>query len=187
MPCPQPEPPPLPPDAPEIAVTARLVLRRLSAADAPFVLRLVNEPSWLRFIGDRGVHNLEDARKYLEKGPLAMYAQHGFGLYMVERLPDRAPMGLCGLIRRDTLPDVDAGIAFLPEYWGQGYAREALVAVLDYGQRVFGLQRVIAVTSPDNERSIKLIESLGFRFERMVQMAPGEPEIKLFGRQAPTN
>lgn len=173
------------PDGLEVAATRRLALRRLTMADAPFVLRLVNEPSWLQFIGDKGVHTLEDARNYLTNVPLAMYARDGFGLYLVERLPDRVPMGMCGLIRRGTLPEVDVGFAFLPEYWGMGYAREAVLAVLDYGQRVFGLQRVIAVTSPGNERSIKLLEGLGFRFEGMVRMAPGEAEIKLFGRQAP--
>lgn len=179
------QPAPLVPDSSEIAATARLVLRRLSIADAPFILRLVNEPSWLQFIGDKGVRTLEDARNYLLNGPLAMYARDGFGLYLVERLPDRAPMGMCGLIRRATLPEVDVGFAFLPEYWGRGYAREAAIAVLEYGQHAFGLLRVIAVTSPENERSIKLLEGIGFRFEGMVQMAPGEAEIKLFGRQAP--
>lgn len=173
------------PDGLEIAATNRLALRRLSVADAPFILRLVNEPSWLQFIGDKGVRTLEDARDYLLNGPLAMYARDGFGLYLVERLPDRVPMGMCGLIRRETLPEVDVGFAFLPEYWGQGYAREAVLAVLHYGQHAFGLQRVIAVTSPDNERSIKLLEGLGFRFEGMVRMTPGEMEIKLFGRRAP--
>jgi ribosomal-protein-alanine N-acetyltransferase len=173
------------PEGLEIAVTPRVALRRLCMADAPFLLRLLNEPSWLQFIGDKAVHTLEDARNYLVNGPLAMYARDGFGLYLVERLPDRVPMGMCGLIRRETLPEVDVGFAFFPEHWGQGYAREAVLAVLDYGQRVFGLRRVIAVTSPGNERSIKLLEGIGFRFEGLVQMTPGEAEIKMFGRPAP--
>lgn len=164
----------------DVLVTARLALRRLSTDDAAFVLRLVNEPSWLQFIGDKHVHTLEDARQYLLKGPLAMYAQHGFGLYLVEIASSRIPIGMCGLIRRDALPDVDIGFAFLPEFWGQGYARESAVAVLDYARRTLGLPRVVAVTAIDNTRSIKLLESIGFQFAGMVRLSPGEPEIKLF-------
>lgn len=163
-----------------VVTTQRLVLRRLSVADAPFILRLVNEPSWLQFIGDKGVRTLDDARNYLVNGPLAMYARHGFGLYRVDVGASGVPAGMCGLIRRDQLPDVDLGFAFLPEYWGQGLARESAAAVLAYGRRVLGLRRVVAITSPDNERSIHLLEKIGFRFEGLVRMSAEEPEVKLF-------
>jgi RimJ/RimL family protein N-acetyltransferase len=163
--------------------TDRLVIRRLSLEDAPFILQLVNEPSWLRFIGDRGVRNLEDARRYLENGPLAMYARHGFGLYRVERKEDGAAIGMCGLIRRDTLPDVDIGYALFPRFWGHGYAHEAAAAVLEYGRKTVGLARVVAIVSPDNESSIKLLEKLGMTFERMVRMPGDTSEIKLFAVQ----
>lgn len=173
------------PDASQVAATPRLTLRRLTTGDAPFILRLLNEPSWLQFIGDKNVRTLDDARQYLLKGPLDMYARHGFGLYLVELQPDRVPVGMCGLIRRDVLADVDIGFAFLPEFWGRGLGRESAAAVLEHARRDIGLQRVVAVTSVDNARSIQLLESLGFRFESMVRLAPGEPEIKMFGWQAP--
>src|SRR5690606_38235364 len=102
----------------KVLETQRLVLRRLSAADAPFVLELLNDPAWLEHIGDRGVRTLDDARAYLAAGPVAMYAEHGFGLYLVEVREDGAPAGICGLVRRDFLDDVDLGFAFLPRYRG---------------------------------------------------------------------
>jgi RimJ/RimL family protein N-acetyltransferase len=161
--------------------TERLILRRLSADDdAAFVLQLVNEPSWLRFIGDRGVRNLEDARGYILKGPLEMYRRFGFGLYLVVLKEGGAPMGMCGLIKRDTLKDVDIGFAFLPGFWGKGYAHEAAAAVLAYGKSTLGLRRIVAITSLDNLSSIKLLEKLGLRFEQQLRLAGDEHEVKLF-------
>ena len=164
----------------KILETKRLILRKLSVEDNEFILELVNDPLWLRFIGDRGVHTLEDARDYILKGPVAMYARLGFGLYLVERKSDGLPLGICGLIKRDALEDVDLGFAFLPEYRAQGYAYEAAAAVLAYGQSVFGLKRIVAITSPDNDRSAKLLEKLGFTFEKMLQLPDDEGEVKLF-------
>ena len=164
--------------------SARLRLRRLTEEDAPFILQLVNEPSWLRYIGDRGVRTLEDARVYLTKGPLDMYQRLGFGLLLVERREDGAALGLCGLIKRDTLPDVDLGFAFLPEHWGKGYAREATTAVLDDGARSFGLQRVVAITSLDNQRSIQLLEKIGFHFDRTIG-GPDGAQLRLFAIELP--
>jgi RimJ/RimL family protein N-acetyltransferase len=164
----------------KILETDRLILRRLSIDDDEFILGLVNDPLWLRFIGDRGVHTLADARDYILKGPVAMYARLGFGLYLVERKSDGIPMGICGLIKRDALEDVDLGFAFLPEYRAQGYAYESAAAVLAYGQSVFSLKRIVAITSPDNDRSAKLLEKLGFTFEKMIQLPDDEGEVKLF-------
>jgi RimJ/RimL family protein N-acetyltransferase len=160
--------------------TDRLILRRLSVEDAPFILELVNEPSWLRFIGDRGVRNLEDARGYILKGPVEMYGRLGFGLYLAELKTDRVAIGLCGLIKREALTDVDIGFAFLPRFWGKGYAHEAAAAVMAYGQSAVGLQRLVAITSPDNYGSIKVLEKIGLKFERMIRMSEGESELKLF-------
>ena len=164
--------------------TDRLTLRHLHAEDAAFILRLLNDPGWLRFIGDRGVRTLADARKYIVEGPIAMYARCGFGLYLTERTADAAPLGMCGLIKRDSLPDVDIGFAFLPEFSGQGYAQEAAEAVMVYGKNMIGLKRIVGITSHDNERSIKLLEKIGFRFERAMRLPKDDEEISLFAWQA---
>jgi RimJ/RimL family protein N-acetyltransferase len=160
--------------------TQRLSLRRLSIEDDAFILELVNDPLWLRFIGDRGVRTLDDARDYILKGPVAMYERMGFGLYLVERRSDGVPMGICGLIKRDALDDVDLGFAFLPEYRAQGYAYESAAAVLGYGQNVFGLARIVAITSPDNDRSVQLLEKLGFNFEKLIRLPNNNETVKLF-------
>ena len=154
--------------------TARITLRRLTVADAPFMRDLVNEPSWIRFIGDRGVRTVEDARAYLVKGPMAMYERCGFGLWLCEAKASGEALGICGLIKRDTLEDVDLGFAFLPRFRGQGFAHEAAAAVLDYGREVLELDRIVAITSPDNAPSIRLLGKLGLRFERSIELA-GEP------------
>jgi RimJ/RimL family protein N-acetyltransferase len=154
----------------KILETERLALRWLDTSDAAFIRRLVNEPSWLRFIGDRGVRNDEDARHYLEKGPIAMYAALGFGLYLVEMRDGGAPIGLCGFVKRDTLADVDLGFAFLPEFWGRRYAFEAASATMAFGGTALGLERVVAITAQENRPSIRLLDRLGFRFERLVRL-----------------
>ena len=162
--------------------TARLTLRRLDFDDAPFVVRLLNEPSFLQNIGDRGVRNVEDAHRYLREGPLAMYQQFGFGLWHTSRKSDGAAVGMCGLLKRDTLPDVDIGYAYLPEYWGQGYAFEAAEATVQHAARKFGLRRLIGVVSQGNSGSIRVLEKVGMRFERLYPMHAGEPEVRLYGR-----
>jgi ribosomal-protein-alanine N-acetyltransferase len=162
--------------------TPRLVLRRFVFDDAPFVLGLLNEPSFIENIGDKGVRTLEDAERYLRDGPMAMYERYGFGLWHTARKSDGAAVGMCGLLRRDTLPDADVGYAYLPAFWGQGYAFEAAEATLRHGARKFGLQRVLGVVSPGNAGSIRVLEKLGLRFERMFPMHAGEPDVKLYGR-----
>ena len=143
-----------------IAQTERLVLRELTEADAPFVLRLVTDPDWLRHIGDRGVHTLDDARAYICNGPQAMIRDHGFGLWLVEA--GGVPVGLCGLLRRDGLDGVDLGYALLPEHRGAGIATEATRAVLAYARDTLGLARVAAYVSPSNDASVRVLTGLGF-------------------------
>jgi RimJ/RimL family protein N-acetyltransferase len=159
--------------------TERLVLRWLRADDAVFILQLVNEPSWLRYIGDKGVRTLEDARNYIEKGPVEMYGRLGFGLFLVECKETGDPIGICGLIKREALEDVDIGFAFLPRFCGQGYAFESASAAMSYGTRTLGLSRIVAITSQDNHVSAKLLEKLGFRFERLARLAADAAEVKL--------
>lgn len=160
--------------------TERLALRWLSIEDAPFILELVNEPSWLRFIGDRGVRTLDDAAAYIRNGPIAMYGEHGFGLYLVESKSDGTPLGICGLIRREALEDIDIGFAFLPRHWGKGYALEAAAAVISHGRVTLGLRRIVAITTPDNDSSIRLLEKLGMKFERTMRMPEETEDVKLF-------
>lgn len=159
--------------------TPRLVLRRFTVDDAAFVLTLLNEPSWIRFIGDKGVRTIDAARDYLKNGPIRMYARHGFGLMLVVAKPALEPIGMCGLIKREALEDIDIGFALLPPYWSNGYAREAAAAVLEHGRDALGLARVVAITSPDNERSIALLERLGLRFERMLTLSGSDETLRL--------
>lgn len=165
-----------------ILQTDRLILQKLTLSDAGFILRLVNEPAWLRFIGDRGVRTLEDARQYILNGPMKSYEQFGFGLYRVAMKESEISLGMCGLIKREALEDVDIGFAFLPEFWGQGYAYEVASAVLALGKNTFGLKRIAAITDPDNSSSIKLIEKLGFCFQKMVRLSADDIEVKLYAR-----
>ncbi|HET9212113.1 MAG TPA: GNAT family N-acetyltransferase [Thermoanaerobaculia bacterium] len=164
----------------KVLETDRLVLRRMSAEDAEFILGLLNEPSWLRYIGDRGVRTLEDARAYILKGPVDMYNRLGFGLYLTELKEGHVPIGICGLVKRDFLEDVDIGFALLPAFWGQGYAHEAASAVMEYAKGALGLKRLVAITNPDNQSSIRLLEKLGFRFDRMIRATADGPEVRLF-------
>ena len=168
-----------------IIETERLLLRRQTLDDAPFILALLNEPSFIRFIVDRGVRTLEATREYINSGPLASYARHGFGLYLTVLKATGEPLGICGLVRRDGLDDVDLGYAFLPAHWGKGYASEAAAAVLDYARRALGLARLAAIVSVDNDRSIKLLERLGFQFERLIRLPGDDEEIKLFVWEKP--
>ena len=167
----------------KVLETERLLLRWLTVDDAEFIMALVNEPSWLRFIGDRGVRSVDDALGYIANGPAAMYARLGFGLFLVERRDDGVPVGMCGLIKRDGLDDVDIGFAFLPRFWGQGYALESAAAVLAYGQAELGFKRIVAITSKDNDRSIRLLESIGMTFEKSIRLRAEDEEVKLFALQ----
>jgi RimJ/RimL family protein N-acetyltransferase len=164
----------------KILGTERLTLRELTEDDAAFMLRLLNEPSFLRFIGDRGVRTSADARTHLLKGPIDSYKRLGFGLYLVELKNTQTPIGICGLIKRDGLDDVDIGFAFLSEYWSKGYAFEAAAAVMTYGKDVVGLTRIVAIVSPDNDRSIGVLGKLGLRFERMIIWPEDGSELKLY-------
>lgn len=147
--------------------TQRLMLRPLTVDDASFILTLLNEPSFLRFIGDKNVRNLEDARQYILTGPVASYERHGIGLLLVQLRESQVPIGLCGLLKRDDLPDPDIGFAFIPEYWGQGLAFEAATAVMNDARENLKLTAILAIVNPDNDDSIKLLQRLGLRFDRM--------------------
>jgi len=163
-----------------VTQTERLLLRWLDVRDSAFIFELVNEPSWLRYIGDKGVKTLQDAQRYIENGPIEMYQRLGFGLYAVELKENGAPIGICGLIKRDALVDVDLGFAFLPRFWTKGYALESASAVMSYGRSALGLSRIVAIVSQDNHRSARLLEKLGFRLESSVSLQPDGDELKLY-------
>jgi len=150
--------------------TNRLAISHLTTEDAAFIMKLVNSPGWLQYIGDRNVKSLEDGRRYLENGPLKSYAQWGFGLFRVALKSTNTAIGICGLIKRSELEDIDLGFALLPAYAGQGYAYEAAAAVLTYAQQQLHLKRLVAITMVDNAASLKLLQKLGFRFERMIHL-----------------
>lgn len=160
--------------------TQRLSIRRLVEDDAPFILELVNEPAFIKNIADRGVRNLDDARKYIADGPVAMYGRYGFGLFAVELKDSGVPIGMCGLLKRDSLEDVDLGYALFERYWGKGYASEAAAAVIDYGRKTFGLKRILAITAQHNQGSINVLEKMGFRFEKLITLPGDAEEINLF-------
>jgi RimJ/RimL family protein N-acetyltransferase len=163
-----------------ILETERLTVRYLSVeTDLEFVLRLLNEPSFLQYIGDKEVRTLNDAREYLLNGPIASYEKHGFGLYLVQLKNTGLPIGICGLIKRDTLADVDIGFALLPEFWNNGYTTEAAAAVFTYARDVLKIDRIVAITSPDNEASARVLNKLGLTFERVVDLGDAKP-VKLF-------
>ena len=163
-----------------VTQTERLRVRWLNADDSAFIFSLVNQPSWIQYIGDKGVKTLQDAIRYIENGPVAMYKRAGFGLYLVELAKTGEPIGICGLIKREALEDVDLGFAFLPAFWRKGYAFESAAAVMCYGRNVLGLRRIVAILSQDNHRSSKLLEKLGFCFEGMVRLQSNDEELKLY-------
>lgn len=162
-----------------VAETERLVLRRLRVADAGFILELVNTSGWLRFIGDRGVRNVDDAIEYLRKGPFDSYEKRGYGLWLVVRKSDSQSIGLCGILKRDTLEYPDVGFALLPQFTGNGYANEAVRAVLATGRDTFRLPIVSAITTPDNEASKKVLLRNGFSYSHGITNERGE-DLSLF-------
>ncbi|CAN5789336.1 GNAT family N-acetyltransferase [soil metagenome] len=158
--------------------TERLLLREFDTSDAAFILTLVNNATWLQFIGDRNIKTTSDAVYYLVNGPMKSYYQHGFGLSMIELKEGNIPIGMCGLIKREGLKDVDIGFALLPEFGGKGYAYEIAAATMQHAKETLGIKKVVAITSADNLHSIKLLKKIGLGFEKMVRV--GKEELMLF-------
>jgi ribosomal-protein-alanine N-acetyltransferase len=169
------------PGAMQPILTERLSIRPFTLEDAPFILRLLNEPSFIENITDKGVRTLEQAATYLADGPIASQAVRGHGLWLVEHRGTGAPMGMCGLIKRDSLEEVDLGYAFLPEYWGLGFATEAAEACLAHGRETLGLRGVLAIVSPRNEASIRLLDKLAFSRTGRMEVTPGE-SVEIYRR-----
>ncbi|MCB8963327.1 MAG: GNAT family N-acetyltransferase [Ardenticatenales bacterium] len=163
-----------------VAESGRLIIRHFTLADAPFIVALLNDPAFIANIGDRGIRTLAEAEAYLQNGAIASYAQHGFGLNLVVQKSSGESIGMCGLIRRATLPAVDIGYAFLPAYTGRGYAREAARLIMQTARQRHGLDRLLAIVNPDNERSIRLLQKLGFDYAGPIRLQPDAEPISLF-------
>jgi [ribosomal protein S5]-alanine N-acetyltransferase len=162
-----------------ILSTDRLTLREFNLNDAPFIIKLLNTPGWLQFIGDRNVHSIDDAESYLLQGPMLSYETNGFGLWLVSLKDSGLSIGMCGFLKRQGLENADIGFAFLPDHAGKGYAYEAALAAIKYAQKGLGLDKILAIASANNESSIRLLKKLGLEFERMVKME--NEELMLFG------
>lgn len=161
--------------------TERLTLRPFTLADTDIVIALLNDKDFLRFVGDRLVRTVDDARLYLQNGPLDSYAKHGFGLYAVEFKLERTAIGMCGLLQRETLPDPDIGFVFLPAWRSQGLAEEAARAVLEKARDQLQLPRVLAIVDPVNERSSRLLRKLGMQLVRFLPADPDGCRLACYG------
>ncbi|WP_413493416.1 GNAT family N-acetyltransferase [Shewanella baltica] len=163
----------------QVARTPRLILRQLTPADASFMLVLLNSQGFIENIGDRGVRTLVQAKDYILNGPMKSYADCGFGFYAVVLAENGFTIGICGLIKRPTLNNVDIGYAFLPQYWGKGYAFEAAKAAFDLGKSL-GIKRIVAIVSAHNGASKALLNKLGLQFEQCLQLSPDDEPVELF-------
>ena len=159
----------------------RLQLRELTLEDDEFILQLLNEAPFLRYIGDKGVRTRSDAREYIVQGPIESYRRCGFGLYLTSLRDEGVPVGICGLVKREGLEDVDLGFALRSRFFSNGYAAEAAASMLAHGREHLGLRRIVAITARDNLASIAVLEKVGLRFERMIRLSPQSPEIRLYG------
>ena len=164
----------------QVLETKRLNLRHFNMDDAEFIIRLLNEPSFIEHIGDKGVRTIEDAKQYLLDGPFDSYERFGYGLNMAELKDSDEPVGMCGLVKRENLNDPDIGFAFLEQYWSIGYATEAAEAVLTHARETLGLQRIVAIVTPKNHSSINLLGKIGLTFVRMIRLADDGEELKFF-------
>jgi [ribosomal protein S5]-alanine N-acetyltransferase len=142
--------------------TPRLVLRSVVLTDAPFFVRLLNEPSWLQNIGDRGVKSKAAAEHYIRNTLWIQYRASGYGMYVLQLRATALPVGICGLVKRDFLPAPDLGFALLPEHVGQGLASQAAHRLLQHlaAARLAGV--LYAITRCENQRAVRLLERLGF-------------------------
>lgn len=163
----------------KILETERLILREVVENDGEFMLDLLNQPSFIKYIGDRNVRNLEQSHDFIETRYRKSYNDNGYGLYAVDLKSQAETVGVCGFVKRDNFEYADIGFAFLPQFEKKGYAFESAAAVMKYGQEVLGFKQVLAITTQDNDSSGRLLEKLGFRFNELIEMPNGEV-LKLF-------
>lgn len=159
--------------------TSRLALRQFEIEDAAFILELVNTPDWLTYIGDKNVRSIKDAKAYLLNGPLKSYQENGWGLWMIELTRSQTCIGMCGLLKRDTLENIDIGFAILPQYYRKGYGFEIASATLSYATQKLNIERIVAIVSPGNVPSTKLLNKIGMHYEKTLNL-PGDNQVLLF-------
>ncbi|MEK7432816.1 MAG: GNAT family N-acetyltransferase [Cyanobacteriota bacterium] len=164
-----------------ILETERLIISHITIEDANFIFELLNSPNWIKYIGNKNVHDLESAKNYILNVPIKSYEKFGFGLFLVKLKDLDIPIGICGLIKRDTLENIDIGFAFLEKYVGNGYAFESAQATLEYGKNTLGIKKIVAITNEDNYNSIKVLKKIGLVFEKMVKFENEKKELMLFG------
>ncbi|MFT5710745.1 MAG: ribosomal-protein-alanine N-acetyltransferase [Halioglobus sp.] len=160
--------------------TARLIIDEITSKDASFILQMLNDPTFIKYVADRGIRTEEQARAYIQDRVVASYEEHGFAMGAVRLKDSGEVIGMCGLVNRDTLEDIDIGYGFLPKFRGKGYALEAAVAVMKMGREDFGLQRLLAIIHPANTASRALAEKMGMHCESMISLTPDEDEICLY-------
>lgn len=165
----------------KILETERLILRKIKTSDAPFLLQLFNDPSFIQNIRDKKIRTIEQAALDISNNLTKSYETFGFGLYLVELKNNQAPIGICGLVKRESLDDVDIGFAFMPKFWNKGYAVESANGVLEFSKKTLGLKRIVGITLPHNHASSKVLEKIGLKFEQMIRLGDDNTENKLFG------
>ncbi len=164
----------------KIIATERLLLRPFTLENSDFILELLNTEGWIKYIGDRNVKTTEQAREYLENGPLKSYQTNGFGLSLVQLKANNKPIGMCGLIKRDYLDHPDIGFAFLPNYTGKGYAYEVAKGTIQYAMNELQKENILAITLPENSSSIRLLVKLGFKYDKNFITKDTNEELLLY-------
>ena len=165
----------------KIAETQRLILTKITEDDAPFILELMNTPGWLKFIGDRNIKTVSEARDYIKKNQLKCYEDYGFGYYKILlKSENLKPIGTSGLLKRDTLEHIDVGFSLLPNYYKKGYGFEAANTILNLAKTQFKIKTVCAITLPSNIASIRLLKKLGLSLKKEVKPFEDDETLLLF-------
>ena len=160
--------------------TERLILKPTLDEDAEFIFELLNSPNWIKYVGNRNITSVENAREYIKFKMLPQLERLGFGNYTVVRKSDQAKIGICGLYNRDGLEGLDIGFAFLSEYEGKGYAFESANKLKQVAFDEFGITEIVAITTQDNVSSQRLLEKLGMRLIGTTKIPDDDEELLLY-------
>ena len=164
----------------KILETERLYLREFTTDDKEFIFELLNSPGWIKYIGDRGIKTLDNTINYINEGLIRSYKINGFGLWGIVEKESDILVGMCGLLKRDYLEDVDVGFALLPSHEGLGYGKESALETVRYAKNELTLKTLAAITVPYNDSSIRLLQKLGFNFCENIRIPNDDEELMLF-------